>query len=415
MSDDGKSRVAVLRRDLQRVMSDQVGFGRPDRLYAELREVDPVSEANGMRVATRFDDVLTGYRDQRFSRHRQAVAEAYAHGAGNAQDETLKLAWEASTAMLINADEPNHKRLRQILEVAFKPTQIKKWASRVQTITDELIANVQGRAEFDFLRELAFLLPERVICELMGVPLEDHGLWGRWTEDIVAAARTHEPSPATMKAVEDAHRNFFLYFRDLVRKRRANMGDDLVSLLIRAESEDDRLSEVELLGTLEMLIEAGHETTGNLIANGMYELLRHPEQYALLRERPDLVDGAVEEMLRYCSPAQWSLPRETVVDVELGGVPIEAGKPVLLSLLAANRDPLLFEQPDSFDIQRNPNRHLAFAGGPHFCLGNQLARTEARIMFRGIMTGLPPLELVEEPQLRDAFVRGYESLRVRVA
>ena len=415
MSDNIPSQVADLREDLRKLLDDQVGFGEPDALYARLREIDPVSEANGMRVATRFDDVMTGYRDQRFSRHRQALAEARAHGSDNAQDETLKLAWEASTCMMINRDEPDHKRLRQILEVAFKPTQIKKWIERIQVITDELIANVQDKQEFDFLRELAFLLPERVICELMGVPVEDNGLWGKWTEAIVAAARTHEPTPEIMKAVEDAHRNFFLYFRDLVSRRRAAMGDDLVSLLIRAENEGQRLNEVELLGALQMLIEAGHETTGNLIANGMYELIRNPDQYALLRADPELTESAVEEMLRFCSPAQWSLPRETVTDLDLGGVPIEEGKPVLLSLLAANRDPAVFEDPDRFDIRRSSNRHLAFAGGPHFCLGNQLARAEARTMFRAVVTRLPVLELAEEPRLRDAFVRGYESLKVRVS
>jgi len=399
--------------DLARLLGDHAQFQDPYPLLAWLRQHDPVAEAGPIRFLTRHGDVGACYRDPRFSRNRAAIAESNAHALEAEPDEVLQKARRASISMLINQDEPDHRRIRQILEVAFMPAQIATWKPRVEAITDELISKVQSKKEFDFRSELAYPLPERVICELMGVPYEDHALWGAWSEAIVGAARTHEPTPETMAAVEQAHRNFYLYFEGLVAQRKRQLGDDLVSLLIRAESEGERLTEVELLGALQMLIEAGHETTANLIGNGMHLLLRFPDQYEILRNDPALIPGAVEEMLRFESPSHWSLPREAIEDVPLGGTIIPKGCPVIGALNAANRDPAVFENPDIFDVRRKANRHIAFAIGPHSCLGNQLARQEAQTMFRAIVTRLPRLELVSQPRFKSSFVRSVDSLVVR--
>ena len=402
--------------ELARFMQDQTALPDPHPLLAWLRENERVADVGEMRFLTRHEDVAGGYCDERLSRNRAALAESAAHSADRNADELLKEARLASVSMLINQDEPAHRRIRKILEATFSPRRVATWKQRIEGITDELMTTVSGKVEFDFLSELAFPLPERVICELMGVPHEDHGLWRAWSEAVVSAARTHSPTPEKMAAVDHAHRSFYLYFKDLVAERRKNLGDDLVSILIRAESENDRLSEVELLGSLQMLIEAGHETTANLIANGMYELLKHPDQYQLLRDEPGRVAAAVEEMLRYASPSQFSLPRIAVEDVPIGERVIPKGCPVIMSLHAANRDPAMFERPEEFDIRRPANhRHIAFATGPHFCLGNQFARQEAHAMFRAIVTRLPLLKLAREPRLKQSFVRAFDSLRVRVA
>jgi cytochrome P450 len=398
-----------------RLLAAHHGFYDPFPALTALRESRPIIRTGGWYFTTGFDVLVEGYRDKRLSRNRQAVAEMEAHSGTQEPDDDLRQARIANTQMLINLDEPAHRRVRQILEVAFKPTRVAGWQARIDAITDELIGNVTGKVEFDLLRELTYPLPEKVICELTGVPHEDHLLWGKWAEDIVGAARTHGPEDDRIARVEAAQRDFYQYFRDLVAARRRKLGDDLVSILIRAEAEGEKLTEPELYGTLQMLVTAGHETTANLLGNGMVVLMRHPEQYEWLRREPELADSAVEEMLRFDSPSQWSLPREAVEDIELQGVTIELGCPIVMALNAANRDPARFERPDEFDISRSPNRHVAFAAGPHFCLGNQLARMEARTMVHAIATRLPRYELAEEPQLKDSFVRAYRAIPVRVA
>lgn len=387
-------------------------FSDPYPLLGWLRDNEPVAPAGDMRFVTRYDDVVAVYRDERFSRARQAEAEINANTGDIGNDQDLENARRAFTSMLIHMDEPDHRRMRNILEGAFKPSSVVAWIPRVKAITHELIDRVRDKPRFDVLKDLAFPLPEKVMCELMGVPHEDHALWGAWTDAIVRAPRTYAPSAEQIAKIRDAQRNFYYYFRDLVRQRSKNLSDDLVSVLIRAENEGDKLSELEVLGTLQLLIMAGHETTASLVVNGTYLLLKHPDQYRLLREDPELVRAAVEEMLRYESPSHWSLPREALVDVPMGDDVIPAGAPVVAALNSANRDPTRFAQADRFDITRKNNFHIAFAAGPHFCLGNQLARQEACIMFKAMVTRLPELHLAEEPELKDSFVRSYESLIV---
>jgi len=400
--------------ELQNLFTDRALVPDPYPLLKWLRENTPLPVCNGLRFATRYDDVVALYRHNDLSRHTAAVAEAQAHSPADA-DETVRRAEDAQVSMLINQDEPAHIRIRRILEEAFRPSSVNAWLSRVEAITSRLIDRVIGLQEFDLRTALGYPLPEEVICELLGVPLSDHALWSKWSETVVGSSRTGTPTAEHAKEVSDANRNYYLYLQELVRSRRANLGSDLVSVLIRAESEGDRLTELELIGTIQMLISAGHETTANLITNGMYCLLSNPEQYEKLRANPSLVPNAVEEMLRFESPAHWSLPRVAVTDIKVGNETIAAGCPVMMAINSANRDPSVFPEPDKFDIERRQNRHIAFAAGPHFCLGSMLARQEAQAMFRAIVTRLPRLELVEKPKWRSSFVRAMESLKVRVA
>ncbi len=411
MTDERERDAAWADAELERLMADTALVQDPYPLYEWLRAESPVAKCHGLNLVTRYEDVRLLYRDRRLSRHQAAVAESRAHfPEGDAQLEEVRL---ANVSMLINQDDPDHARIRRILEHAFRPASVVSWRPRIESIANALVDAVADTDEFDLLARLAYPLPEAVICELMGVPLADHVLWKQWIDTVVGSARTHDPTPEHARAVADANLGFFEYFRDLVRSRRRKMGDDLVSVLIRAEDAGDRLNEVELLGTLQMLIAAGHETTANLLGNGMWHLLSHRDQYDALRADPSLVPSAVEEMLRFETPAHWSLPRIATEDVSVGDQVISSGSMLMLVINSANRDSEAFDRPDEFDIHRAENRHLSFAAGPHYCLGAMLARQEAQAMVEAIVTRLAPLELVETPRFRTTFVRALESLKVR--
>lgn len=414
-SEFARSSYSSVDEEAERLLTDRSQVPEPWALYAQLRESEPIKKVFGMTLVTRHDHVNKLYRDHRLSRHQAAIRESEAH-SGAAQDNPLMAeARVANISMLINQDEPAHRRIRRLLDETFRPKAVAAWLPRVQEITDELIAAVGDRTEFDLMEALAYPLPEAVICDLMQVPREDHALWGGWIQTVVAAARNVEPTPEVRRAVVEAHVGFLEYFRALVARRRENPGSDLVSDLIRAEDEGDQLSELELLGTLQMLIAAGSETTSNLIGNAMLCLLHHPEQAEKLREDLSLMPGAVEEFLRLGTPSDWALPRVALEDIDLGdGHVVEKGSVVLLSIGSANRDPRVFTDPERLDITRSENRHISFAAGPHFCLGALLARREASAMIGAILTRWPTLELVEEPTYRPTYVRALKELKVRV-
>lgn len=401
--------------ELQQLLADHALTPDPFPLYARLRAESPIRTCNGITLVTRYDLVNALYRSPLLSRHEAAILESRTYGETDTGDPEIEEIHLAQVSMLINQDDPAHNRIRRILDKTFRPKAVAEWLPRVQAITDELIDGVSHKPEFDLMSELAYPLPEAIICDLMGVPREDHTLWNRWIATTVGTNRTGTPTEEHRAEVTKAHKDFLDYFRDLVARRRHDLGTDLVSELIRAEDEGDRLSELELLGTLQMLIAAGQETTANLIGNGMYALLSHPDQYRTLRSDPSLVPDAIEEFLRYDSPSHWSLPRIAVEAIHLDGGSIERGAVVILAITAANHDPEVFDQPDELNIERKNNRHIGFAAGPHFCLGAMLARQESRVMFEAIMARLPRLELVAPPARKTTFVRALDRLLVRKA
>jgi cytochrome P450 len=397
---------------LDRFLIDPTSRSSPHALLAAVRAQAPVYRSGaGLWVVTGLESASALLRDPRISRWKAAKTEL---GISDAGDPELKAALSANTQMMINRDEPDHTRLRRLVRIAFLPASIEAWNDRVRQVSSMLVDRVVAKPEFDFLKEVAFPLPEVVICEMLGVPHADHALWSEWSHESVAANRTPVPTGDNLRRVQEATLAFHRYFKNLIAERRKALGDDLISTLLKAEAEGDKLGEDELIGTIVLLIQAGHETTANLLATGMYHVLARPDTYRSLCADPERTTQAVEEFLRFEGPAQFALPRMAREEISYGGVTIRAGDKLLFVLTAVNRDPTVFEDPDSLDIGRsNLHKHIAFGVGGHVCIGRQLALLEANIMFREIFRRLPDLELVETPTFAATFTRGLTGLKVR--
>ncbi|MEU6391669.1 cytochrome P450 [Streptomyces sp. NPDC046939] len=310
---------------------------------------------------------------------------------------------------LLFADPPEHGRLRSLVTRAFTARRVAGLAPRIQKITDELLDDMVPRGSADLIAALAFPLPLVVICELLGVPDIDRDRFRRMSTQVVAPTSSDEEA--------DVIPELAAYLDELIEaKRCAEPADDLLSALIRTTAEDgDRLSPSELRAMAFLLLIAGHETTVNLIGNGVRALLAHPDQLAALRADLSLLDGAVEEMLRYDGPVETATHRFAAEPVDIDGIHIPAGAPVLIGIGSAGRDPDRFPSPDTFDIHRDPRGHLAFGHGIHFCLGAPLARMEARTAINSLLTRCPDLRLDDPPTtwLPGLLMRGTRTLKVR--
>lgn len=315
---------------------------------------------------------------------------------------------------MLSKDPPDHTRLRALANQAFTPGRVRDLEPRIEQIVDDLIDRARPQGGMEFMSGFALPLPVIVIAELLGVPPEDRDRFHAWSNRMVTGIDAVRQTEADVKATEEASIALSQYFADLVRQRRAQPRDDLISALITARDAHDRLSEDELIAMCMLLLIAGHETTVNLLGNGLLALLRHPVELARLKARPELIPTAVEEMLRYESPVQRATFRLTTGRIEIGGATIEQGQQVSAVIGAANRDPDQFPRPDVFDATRQPNRHLAFGLGIHFCLGAPLARTEARIGFTRLLSQLPGVRLVDETPdwSPNTFFRGLRTLPV---
>ena len=314
---------------------------------------------------------------------------------------------------MLDLDPPDHTRLRSLVSRAFTPRSVSRWEGRVREIADRLLDAVADRERFDLIAALGYPLPVTVIAEMLGVPADDMDRFEGWSNDI---ALTVEPilAPARIEAVRRATGELFAYFETIVEARRRVPRDDLVSALLAAEEEGDRLTREELLSTMLLILVAGNETTRNLIGNGMLALLRHPDQLRRLRQEPGLLEPAVDELLRYDSPVQLD-GRVVRENLEMGGRRLRAGEKVIGLLGAANRDPAAFDSPDALDIGRKEGSHLSFGRGIHYCLGASLAVMEARIAFRGLLDRFAAIRLAAEPRYRDGIVlRGVDSLWIEV-
>jgi len=312
-------------------------------------------------------------------------------------------------------DPPDHTRLRSLVSRAFTPRVVEAMRPHIQEIVNELLDRVEGARGMDVIEDLAYPLPVRVICEMLGVPLADQDVFKEWSADI---ARSLDASilPATSEVITrgqvsgDAIRE---YFRSLIAVRRKEPRQDLLSALIAAEEQGDKLSEPELVATCVLLLIAGHETTVNLIGNGFLALLRHPDQMRALADDPALIQTGIEELLRFDGPVQRT-GRMTLADVEIGGRPIPKGSIVAAVIGAANRDPAQFADPDRLDVTRRENRHIAFGFGIHFCLGAPLARIEGQVAIGTLLRRQRALKLVSDtPEWRESSVlRGLKTLPV---
>jgi cytochrome P450 len=314
-------------------------------------------------------------------------------------------------------DPPDHSRLRSLVARAFTPKRIADLRPAAESITaalvDETAAAAASGAVVDLIRSLAYPLPVQVICRLLGVPEADEATFTGWSG---ALARSLDPSvlrsPEVDAAIRAAEGDMAAYLENLLAFRRTTPGDDLLSALLAVEGDGDRIATVEVVDLALLLLVAGHETTVNLIGNGILALLRTPDQLELLRHRPELIASAVDELLRFDSPVQMT-QRVATEDLDLVGSRVRAGDEILLVLGAANRDPLVFAEPHRLDVTRDARRHLAFGGGIHHCLGAALARLEGQVALSALLAGFSHLELAGQPVRRPTFnLRGLESLPV---
>jgi cytochrome P450 len=368
----------------------------PYPTYARLRSSAPVyrtalPDGRGVWLITRYEDVLAVLKDQRFVKDWRAALTP----EQLAQVPPIPEVMKPLSQNMLDTDPPDHERLRALVSKAFTPRLIERLRPRVQAISDGLLDAVQDRGEMDLIDDYAFPLPITVIAELLGVPAEDRNNFREWSDAAVSGNASQE----YMEEILIPHMQAFTeYLRALFEEKRANPGDDLVSALVRAEEAGDRLSEDELLGMVFLLLVAGHETTVNLIGNGVLALLQHPDQLRKLKEDPSLIKPAVEELLRYDGPVETSTERFAREDVEIGGQVIPRGEMVLVVLAAADHDPQRFPDPDELDITRTDNRHLAFGKGIHHCLGAPLARMEGQIAISTLLRRMPNLRLKGSPE-----------------
>ncbi|MFE0044106.1 cytochrome P450 family protein [Streptomyces albireticuli] len=378
----------------------------PHPVYAGLRERGPVHhvrmpEGSVAWLVVGYEEARAALSDPRLSKDWRSVSPS------------LGLKTVASGPHMLTLDPPDHTRLRKLVAREFTPKRVDALAPRVQELTDGLLDAMLAAPDrrADLADALSFPLPMGVICELLGVPSLDRESFRDWSNTAVGSA------PPAEKAV--AAGAMHAYLEELVAAKRARPGDDLLSDLVRATDEDgDRLSPEELLGTAWILLVAGHETTGGLITNAVLTLLTHPEQLAALRADPGLLDGAVEETLRYEGPLETPTYRFTTEPVEIGGTVIPGGGELVLPVISdANRDPARFDDPGRFDIRRDARGHVTFGHGIHYCLGAPLARLEARTALRTLLERCPDLALDAHPDAlpwrEGLFIRGPHRLPVR--
>jgi cytochrome P450 len=393
-------------------LADPAVLPDPYPVLAALREASPfparlpASLPDGaLLVVGRYEDCSAILRDPRASSERfRSLLSAPERERRRPQS-------------FLSMDPPDHTRLRRLVSKAFAPRVIARLAPRVRELSDELLtaAGADGGQRIEVVGTLAYPLPVRIISELLGVPPGDHPRFAGWSASLAHSLQPRFLSDggAADAAADQARREFAGYFGELIAARRAHPADDLLSELTRAEDDGQRLSEEELIATCVLLLVAGHETTVSLISNAILALLRHPGQLAALRADPGLAAGAIEETLRYDAPVQFT-SRVARGGMQVGGVTALDGAMLLLLIAATGRDPEAFADPDRFDVRRGAAGHLAFAAGPHFCLGAPLARLEATIAVQAFATRLTgpeldPAGLAYKPNLN---LRGPASLTV---
>ncbi|MDD9992069.1 MAG: cytochrome P450 [Rhodospirillales bacterium] len=379
----------------------------PYPVYAALRERDPVHRSALMNawMFARHADIDTILRDhRRFSNDPRKGTLSPRQRAGLPADEELTMLF---------LDPPDHKRLRALVNKAFTPKTVNALEPHIRSLLGSLLDDIDDPSGFDLMQAVAQPLPVIVIAEMLGVPPEDRAQFKVWSDQ---RARTLEPSiDARERALaDDANRALNDYFRPIIEERRAAPKDDIVSALAQAEEEGDRLTELEMLNMLRLLLIAGNETTTNLIGNGVLALLRHPDQLQRLRDDPTLIPSAVDELLRFDSPVQTDF-RRALEDCEVNGFRLKKRDNIVLLLGAANRDPDVFEEPDQLDVGRGDRSHLSFGRGIHHCIGAPLARLEGRVVLEMLLERFSQIRLRgEQPQFRNSIVlRGLESLPVR--
>ena len=394
--------------------TDPAFIADPYPVFGRLREEHPVlwDPETGQWLVSRHHDVNRLLRDRRLGRSYLHVATHEDMG------RTPPPVWhgpftELNGAGMLDREPPDHTRLRRLVLQAFTPRTVEALRDRIQGIVDRLIDGFIGGGEIDLVATYLEPLPVTVIAELLGIPEEDRHHLRPWSHDICLMYELNPPEASARRAVA-ASLEFSAYLHDLARERRAHPRDDLISGLAQVSAEGDRLTEDELVGTCVLLLNAGHEASVNGAANGWWTLFRHPDQLARLRQQPGLAATAIDELLRFDTPLAL-FERFVLEEITVEGVHLPRGSEIALQFASANRDPAAFDSPNTLDLARDPNPHVSFGAGIHFCLGAPLARMELQIAFATLLRRVPRIQLLEEPRWKPSFVlRGLEALRVQV-
>jgi cytochrome P450 len=382
----------------------------PFPFYAHLRSEAPVyrtslPDKRTVWLITRYDDVVEVLKDGRFSKDKATARQTF----------WLPSMLKPLMRNMLDLDAPDHTRLRGLVHTVFTPRLIENLRERIQSLADELLDRLLARGKADLVRDYAVEIPTTIIAEMLGVPVKDRLKFRKWSNAAAAAIASRF---AVLMAIPELA--FFIhYIRSLVKMRRAKPEDDLISALVRAEEAGDHLSEDELLAMIVLLLIAGHETTVNLIGNGVLALLENLSQLDKLNNNPALIKSAVEELLRYNGPLETATERFSREDVKVAGATIPRGDLVLTVLASANRDERQFDGADKLDITREPNPHVAFGFGMHYCLGAALARLEAQVAIATLLRRCPNVGLAVPSNAlrwkRGLVLRGLESLPVSFA
>lgn len=369
-------------------------YQNPYVFYDRLRTEDPIhwSDLFGGWVLSRYADVANCARDPRISARRMGgLMDLLPPDKRDSMREFEKVKSREMNML----DPPDHTRIRGLVNKAFSPRMVDGMRGRIQAIVDDLLNAVIARGHLDVIRELAFPLPATVIMEIIGIPVEDRDLLKKWSDDQVKYTGSGRPTPELADAYRKSQFAIMDYYKGLIAIRKKAPRDDLLSSLIAAEESGEVLSEDELMSACVFLAVAGHETTTNLIGNGLLALVRHPDQHALLRENPSLAASTIEEMLRYDAPVQRPA-RIAAENFNWDGREVKKGQLLWQLLGSANRDPAAFDAPNTFDITRQNNRHVTFNVGIHFCLGAPLARLEGQVAIETLVHRMPKLRLASD-------------------
>lgn len=362
-------------------------------IYKELREFHPVyplfsGEKRQSWLITRYEDAISLLKDTKLMKNIENVFN-------NEEEVDVPISLENRKLLrnhMLNSDPPDHNRLRSLAQKAFTPKMIIQLEGQIQYIADTLLSKIEHNISINLVSDYAFPLPIMVISEMLGVPLEDQHKFRVWSQAIISTPHTLEDIQKNNQKLGE----FAEYIQHLVNKKREQPADDLISALIKAESEGMKLNASELYSTITLLIVAGHETTVNLITNMTLALLEHPVQLQKLRQNPDLIDSAIEEALRFYSPVELTTLRWTAEPFTMHGQDIQSKDRIIISVASSNRDERIFPDADVFDITRKNNRHIAFGHGSHFCLGAPLARLEAKIAISTLLHRLPNIQIQGE-------------------
>ncbi|MGI9603770.1 MAG: cytochrome P450 [Acidimicrobiales bacterium] len=417
-----------------RFLADPKARADPYPMYARVREADPIHHSViGVTLVTRYDDVLEVLRHPAMSSNDNLVDISFGagrHGRGRVLEFPGRALFHLErrrfrntetgllptmvNRFLILMDPPDHTRMRRLASRAFTPRVADAARPMIEKTALELLDQLEPRGGADLLRDYFYQLPTRVICDLLGVPPDDVGPMHDWVRQIVRVLDVSERGGGYITEVEAAAVELDRYFRSLIARRRNQPADDLLSALVAARDEGDQLSEEELVAFSVLLFAAGHETTSNLMGNGLWHLFANPTQLHRFRAEPDLRANAVDELVRFDSPIQLT-QRVPTEPVEIGGVPLPARRSVVTVLGSANRDPTRFDQPDVLDLGRPDCQPMSFGFGIHHCLGAALARVEAEVGLGLLLDRFGDLRLVDtEPRWRKTVIfRGLESLPAR--